>query len=70
VYFGSEVLNDSKSHILEMEKIAYTFVMVFRKLHPYNEHKIRVLMDQSLNDLFNNPNAYKIQIQILIRIFF
>lgn len=42
----------------EMEKIAYAVLMASWKLHHYFEaHKIRVPIDRSLNDLFNNPET-------------
>jgi hypothetical protein len=41
-----------------MEKIAYAVLMASRKLRHYFEvHKIRVPIDRSLSDLFNNPKA-------------
>jgi hypothetical protein len=42
----------------ELEKIAYTVIMALRKLRHYFEaHKVRVTMDQGLEDLFKNPEA-------------
>jgi hypothetical protein len=42
----------------EMEKIAYVVVMASRKLRQYFEaHKIKVLIEQSLSDIHNNPEA-------------
>jgi hypothetical protein len=39
----------------EMEKICYAIVMSARKLHHYFEtHTIKVLTNQSLNDIFGN----------------
>lgn len=41
-----------------MDKIAYAVLMASRKLHHYFEaHKIRVLTDQSVNDMIKNPEA-------------
>jgi ribonuclease HI len=53
VYFASEALSGSKIFYSELEKIAYTVIMVARKLRHYFEgHKIRVITNQPLNDLF------------------
>jgi ribonuclease HI len=58
VYFVSEVLAGSKLLYSELEKIAYTVIMATRKLrHHFEAHKITVLTDQSLNDLFINKEA-------------
>jgi ribonuclease HI len=55
VYFISEVLSGSKLLYSELEKIAYAVVMATRKLRHYFEaHKVTVLTDQPLNDLFIN----------------
>jgi hypothetical protein len=41
-----------------LEKIAYVVVMAARKLRHYFEgHRIRVIMNQPLNDLFTNKEA-------------
>jgi hypothetical protein len=59
VYFVSEVLTESKTHMSEMEKIAYVVVMASRKLgHYFEAHKIGVLIERSLLDIYNNPEAY------------
>jgi hypothetical protein len=43
---------------LELEKIAYAVVMATRKLmHYFEAHKVTVLTDQPLNDLFINKEA-------------
>jgi hypothetical protein len=58
VYFASEALSGSKLFYSELEKIAYAVVMVARKLRHYFEgHKIRVITNQPLNDLFANKEA-------------
>jgi hypothetical protein len=58
VYFVSEALSGSKSLYSELEKIAYAVVMATRKLRHYFEaHKVTVLTDQPLNDLFINKEA-------------
>jgi hypothetical protein len=58
VYFASEALSGSKLFYSELEKIAYAVVMAARKLRHYFEgHKIRVITNQPLNDLFMNKEA-------------
>jgi hypothetical protein len=58
VYFASDVLSGSKLFYSELEKIAYAVVMAARKLRHYFEgHKIRVITNQPLNDLFANKDA-------------
>jgi hypothetical protein len=53
VYFASEALSGSKLFYSELEKIAYAVVMVARKLRHYFEgHRIRVITNQLLKDLF------------------
>jgi hypothetical protein len=55
VYFISEALSGSKLLYSELEKIAYAVVMATRKLmHYFEAHKVTVLTDQPLNDLFIN----------------
>jgi ribonuclease HI len=58
VYFASEALSGSKLFYYELEKIAYVVVMAARKLRHYFEgHRIRVITNQPLNDLFTNKEA-------------
>jgi ribonuclease HI len=58
VYLVSEALSGSKLLYSELEKIAYAVVMATRKLRHYFEaHKVTVLTDQPLNDLFINKEA-------------
>jgi ribonuclease HI len=58
VYFVSEALAGSKLLYSELEKIAYAVIMATRKLRHYFEaHKVTVLTDQPLNDLFINKEA-------------
>jgi hypothetical protein len=58
VYFASKALSESKLFYTELEKIAYAVVMVARKLRHYFEgHRIRVITNQPLNDLFANKEA-------------
>jgi hypothetical protein len=64
VYFASEALLGSKLFYSELEKIAYVLVMAARKLRHYFEgHKIRVIMNQPLNDLFTNKGASTLTIK-------
>jgi hypothetical protein len=58
VYFVSEALSGSQLLYSELEKITYAVVMATRKLRHYFEaHKVTVLTDQPLNDLFINKEA-------------
>jgi hypothetical protein len=58
VYFASEALSRSKLFYSELEKIAYAVVMAARKLrHYFKGHRIRVITNQPLNDLFANKEA-------------
>jgi hypothetical protein len=55
VYFASEALSGSKISYSELEKIAYAVIMAARKLRHYFEgHRIRVITNHPLNDLFAN----------------
>jgi hypothetical protein len=55
VYFISEVLTRSEKFYFEIEKICYAVIMSARKLRHYFEaHTIKVLTNQSLNDIFGN----------------
>lgn len=41
-----------------MEKIAYAVVMASKKLkHYFEAHKIRILTERSLSDIYSNPEA-------------
>jgi hypothetical protein len=58
VYFASEALSGSKIFYSKLEKIAYTVIMAARKLRHYFEgHRIRVITNQPLSDLFANREA-------------
>jgi hypothetical protein len=58
VYFASKALSESKLFYSELEKIAYAVVMAARKLRHYFEgHRIRVITNQPLNDLFTNKEV-------------
>jgi hypothetical protein len=58
VYFASEGLTGSKINYSELEKIRYAVIMAARKLRHYFEgHRIRVITNQPLSDLFANREA-------------
>jgi hypothetical protein len=58
IYFVLEALAGSKKYYSEMEKICYAMVMSARKLRHYFEaHRIRVLTNQPLNDIFGNRDS-------------
>jgi hypothetical protein len=58
IYFVSEALSGSKLLYSELEKIAYAVLMATRELmHYFEAHKVTVLTDQPLNDLFINKDA-------------
>jgi hypothetical protein len=55
IYFVCEAITGSKKYYSEMEKRCYAVVMSALKLHHYFEpHKVRVLTNQPLNDIFDN----------------
>jgi hypothetical protein len=55
IYFVSEALTGSKKYYSEIKKICYAIVMSARKLRHYFEaHRVRVLKNHSLNDIFGN----------------
>jgi hypothetical protein len=58
IYYVSEPLAGSKKYYLEMENICYVVVMSARKLQHYFEaHRVRVLTNQPLNDIFENHDS-------------
>jgi hypothetical protein len=58
IYFVSEALSGSKKYYSEKEKICYIVVMSTRKLRHYFEaHRVRVLMNQPLNNIFENHDS-------------
>jgi hypothetical protein len=58
IYFVSEAIVGSKKYYSEMEKICYAVVMSARKSHHYfRAHRIRVLTNQPLNDIFRNRDC-------------
>jgi hypothetical protein len=61
IYFIFEALAVSKKYYSEMEKIFYAVVMSTRKLrHYFKAHRIRVLTNQPLNDIFRNHDSSSI----------
>jgi hypothetical protein len=58
IYFVSEALAGSKKYYSEMERICYAVIMSARRLHHYFEaHRVTVLTNQPLNDIFGNRNC-------------
>jgi hypothetical protein len=58
IYFIFKALVSSKKYYSEIEKICYAIVMSARKLRYYFEaHRVRVLMNQPLNDIFRNRDS-------------
>jgi hypothetical protein len=58
VNFASEAFSGSKLFYSKLEKIAYAVIMAVIKLRHYFEgHRIRVIINQPLNDLFTNKEA-------------
>jgi hypothetical protein len=58
VYSASKALSGSKLFYSKLEKIAYAVIMAARKLRHYFEgHRIIVITNQPLNDLFTNKEA-------------
>jgi hypothetical protein len=58
IYFIFEPLAGSKEYNSEMEKICCTIVMSARKLqHYFGAHRVRVLTNQPLNDIFRNHDS-------------
>jgi ribonuclease HI len=58
VHFVLEVLTRSKKYYSEMEKICYAVAISARKLwHYFEAPAIKVLTNQSLNDIFSNRDS-------------
>jgi hypothetical protein len=58
VYFASEALYGSKIFYSKLEKVVYAVIMAARKMRHYFEgHRIRVITNQPLSDLFTNREA-------------
>jgi hypothetical protein len=58
IYFIFEALANSKKYYMEIKKICYAVVMSARKLwHYFEAHRVRVLTNQSLNNIFTNRDC-------------
>jgi hypothetical protein len=59
IYFISEALAGSKDTIQKWKKICYAVVMSARKFpHYFEVHRVRVLMNQPLNDIFGIRDSF------------
>ncbi|XP_019161181.1 PREDICTED: uncharacterized protein LOC109157795 [Ipomoea nil] len=58
VYYVSRSLNEAETRYTALEKIVYALVITVRKLAPYFQaHTVRVLTDQSLGSVLQNPTS-------------
>jgi hypothetical protein len=58
IYFVSKALAGSKKYYSEMKKIRYTLVITSQKFrHDFKAHRVRVLTNQPLNDIFGNRDS-------------
>jgi ribonuclease HI/transposase InsO family protein len=58
IYYISEVLSKTKAHYLQIQKLLYAVVLVWRKLHHYFEaHRVTVVSSFPLGEIIQNPDA-------------
>jgi hypothetical protein len=58
VYFISEVLSDSKTHYLQIQKLIYAVLISKRKLrHYFDTHPITVVLKYLLKEIIQSPEA-------------
>ena len=58
VYFISEVLSDSKTHYLQIQKLLYAVIIAKRKLHHYFESHLEMVMTSfPLGEVIQNQDA-------------
>ncbi|XP_077251775.1 uncharacterized protein LOC143890999 [Tasmannia lanceolata] len=67
VYYVSRILHDAELRYHRIEKIAYTLVMVARKLRPYfQSHTIDVLTNQTLRQILHKPYSSGILVKLSV----